>query len=264
MKNNLISICAVSITAAFFFACSDESSTNNVEDNVTYGTLTDSRDGHSYKTLTIGGQTWMAENLNYRYVGIKQECCEDEGMSDSTSWCYNDDAANCIKYGRLYTWSSAMDSAGLVSDANAVAACGNEKTCSPNIPHRGVCPEGWHVPTLAEWSSFATAVGGKKCGEQDECEVVGAQLKSTSGWKESGRAWAYDNGYDDIGFNALPGGVRGRYGSFIQEGEYASFWSATEEDDGHAFYRYAVNYDSTFKAFSNYKPVGLYLRCVKD
>lgn len=255
----------MSLATAILLACGGESSSSSAEDNVTYGTMTDARDGMSYKTLTIGNQTWMAENLNYRYVGVKHDCCEGDGMSDSSSWCYNDDAANCSKYGRLYSWSAAMDSAGLVSAANAEAACGYETTCTPNVPHQGLCPEGWHVPTLTEWSTLATVVSGKKCGDTDDCPNVGFMLKSTGGWdRYSNSSLSRSDGDDVIGFTALAGGVRGRYGSYLDFGEYASFWSATESDGGYAYYRYAVNYDSTFRAIANYKPAGLYIRCVKD
>ncbi|PWJ61119.1 MULTISPECIES: fibrobacter succinogenes major paralogous domain-containing protein [unclassified Fibrobacter] len=263
-KNRLIGACVASLASILLIACGSGSSSSSADDNVTYGTLTDSRDGQSYKTLTIGGQTWMAENLNYRYVGVKHDCCEGKGMTDSSSWCFNDDAGNCSKYGRLYSWSAAMDSAGLVSSANADAACGNETTCTPNVPHRGVCPEGWHVPTLAEWSSFATVVGGKKCGDTEKCPNVGGILKSTSGWLDEGGFFARYDGYDEIGFTVLPGGVRGINGRYLKEGEQGSFWSTAEIDEGNAYYRYAVNYDSTFIPYSNYKPVGLYIRCVKD
>ena len=81
---------------------------NDTEDNCEYGTLTDDRDGQTYKTVKIGEQWWMAENLNYRYI----QQTYNGGEKDSSSYCYNDDPANCEKYGRLYLWSAAMDSAG--------------------------------------------------------------------------------------------------------------------------------------------------------
>ncbi|MBO4437544.1 MAG: hypothetical protein J5791_11750, partial [Fibrobacter sp.] len=70
------------------------------EDNCEYGTLTDSRDGQTYKTVEIGSQVWMAENLNYAYTGVLYN--NSGYTSDSTSWCFGNDPANCIKYGRLY------------------------------------------------------------------------------------------------------------------------------------------------------------------
>ena len=86
------------------------------EDNCEYGTLTDKRDGKVYKTVKIGFNWWMAENLNYAYL-------QPTGGLDSSSFCYKDSAEYCEKYGRLYLWSAAMDS---------------------------VCPEGWHIPSLEE------------------------------------------------------------------------------------------------------------------
>ena len=84
--------------------------------NIDYGEMTDSRDGQVYKTVKIGNQIWMTENLNFAYTSVPYKYEDD--ASDSTSWCYDDDPANCTKYGRLYTWAAAMDSAGLISVAN--------------------------------------------------------------------------------------------------------------------------------------------------
>ena len=78
--------------------------------DATANTLTDLRDGKTYKTVTIGRQIWMAENLNYAYTDVFYK--RDNYTSDSTSWCYDNDPANCAKYGRLYTWAAAMDSLG--------------------------------------------------------------------------------------------------------------------------------------------------------
>ena len=105
-------------------------------DTCEYGTLTDERDGQTYKTVTIGTQIWMAENLNYAYTGVpyKYTYKDSSYTSDSTSWCYDNVPANCATYGRLYTWAAAMDSVGTWS-ANG-KGWGYGKTCSPSISRR--------------------------------------------------------------------------------------------------------------------------------
>ena len=157
----------------------------------------DARDGQTYKTVKIGSRVWMAENLNYE---------------TANSYCYNDSAEYCEKYGRLYTWAAAMDSAGTWS-ANG-KGCGYNKTCSPTYPVRGVCPDGWHLPAQTEWNSLFSAVGGQS--------NAGKKLKSTSGWNENG------NGKDAFSFSALPAGVRYRNGDYHSEGDLTYFWSSTE------------------------------------
>ena len=197
------------------------------------GTMTDSRDGQTYKTVPIGTQTWMAENLNYE---------------TANSYCYNDKVSNCTKYGRLYTWASAMDSAGTWS-ANG-KGCGDNKTCSPTYPVRGVCPEGWHLPTRAEWNTLFTSVGGQS--------TAGKMLKSTSGWNGSG------NGTDAFGFSALPAGFRDYNDDYYNEGNYAYFWSSTEGFSYDAFNVY-LGYDYVVAYLDDYNKYGWFsVRCVKD
>ena len=95
------------------------------EDNCEYGTLTDERDGKTYKTVKIHNKWWMAENLDYA-DSAKTPSLEGK------SWCYADDPENCAKYGRLYIWSAAT-----------VA-----------------CPDKWHLPDHDEWYGLLLAVGG--------------------------------------------------------------------------------------------------------
>jgi len=127
--------------------------------------------------------------------------------------------ANCAKYGRLYSWATAM---GLD------ASC-NSKTCSGQIQpkHKGVCPSGWHIPSKEEWSTLENFVG---LGD------TGYKLKTTSGWQEfsSGQG----NGTDNYGFAALPSGRGSTSGNFnsINYGSY--WWSTMEKDAGYSYYRY--------------------------
>ena len=200
---------------------------------VTKGSITDTRDGHSYKTVTIGSQTWMVENLNYE---------------TADSYCYGDTPSYCTKYGRLYTWAAAMDSVGSWS-ANG-KGCGYGKTCSPTYPVRGVCPEGWHLPTQTEWNTLFTAVGGQS--------TAGKMLKSTSGWNSSG------NGTDAYSFSALPAGGRGGNGHFNYEGNNAYFWSSTDDNSYYA-YSMILYYNGDYAGLDDgNEGYGFSVRCVKD
>ena len=197
------------------------------------GSLTDSRDGQTYRTVTIGSQTWMAQNLNYK---------------TANSYCYVDNPSNCTKYGRLYTWAAAMDSAGTWS-ANG-KGCGYGKTCTPTYPVRGVCPTGWHLPTQTEWDTLFTAVGGYS--------TAGTKLKSTSGWYGNG------NGTDAYSFSALPAGNRYNSGGYSYEGNYADFWSSTE-DNSYSAYIVSLDYYGGNANLNYYgKNDGFSVRCVKD
>lgn len=219
-------------------------------DTCEYGTLTDERDGQTYKTVKIGTQTWMAENLSYAYTGVpyKYTYKDSSYTSDSTSWCYRDSVEYCTKYGRLYTWAAAMDSVGTWSTNGK--GCGYDKTCTPTYPVRGVCPEGWRLPTKAEFETLFTAVGGSS--------TAAKMLKSTSGWNRSG------NGTDAYAFSALPAGLKYYDGDSYNEGLSAYFWSSSERSSIIAYGMYLdYSYDSadlsTHSKFNGYS-----VRCVQD
>ena len=203
---------------------------------VVKGAMTDERDGQTYKTVTIGAQTWMAENLNFGTDG---------------SVCYNDSAEYCAKYGRLYQWSDAMDCVGRWS--NVGKGCGSFGTCEPEGAVRGVCPEGWHLPTKKEWEILFAAAGGKNS--------AGAKLRSSSGWKND------RNGTDDYSFTAVPAGAMGIWAkeTFINGGDYAFIWSSTEKGSFDAYYVY-LKFGSEEAAFNTYHPKDFWhsVRCVKD
>ena len=164
----------------------------------------------------------MTENLNYAYTGVPF----DNGFytSDSTSWCYDNDPTNCAKYGRLYTWAAAMDSVGEWSTNGK--GCGFidfYKTYSTTYPVRGVCPEGWHLPTQTEWNTLFTAVGGQS--------TAGQKLKAASGWN----AFSSITNEDTFGFSALPAGYRDDCGDYYDVGYGAYFWSSTEGNSSRAY-----------------------------
>ena len=204
------------------------------------GVTIDPRDKQIYRVVTIGEQTWMAENLNYK---------------TEKSWCGGgrmENEGDCSKYGRLYTWAAAIDSAKLYKDK--ALYCGYGRTCSLPDTVYGICPPGWHLPDTTEWNKLLTVVGGKS--------KAGKILKSQTGWKD------YDgtsgNGTDAYGFSALPAGYRSSSGNFYDEGNYADFWIATESNGGSA-YRVNLYYDDE-NAYLNYnnKNDAFSVRCIKD
>ena len=235
---NKFTFCGFLCALCFIIACGDGLIEQNAVDpsTVIAGSLTDSRDGRTYKTVTIGTQTWMAQNLNYE---------------TANSYCYSDNVGKCTQYGRLYTWAAAMDSAGTWSTNGK--GCGYNKTCSPTYPVRGVCPTGWHLPTMAEFETLITAVGGTS--------TAGTKLKSTSGWNSSDNSVS---GTDAYSFSALPAGSRGSKWGYYYGGYYADFWSSTEDDYDYAYHMSLdYNYDNAF-LYSYYKYYGFSVRCVKD
>jgi len=190
-------------------------------------TFTDSRDGQTYSAVTIGTQTWMAENLNY-----------DAGDG---SVCYDSLASNCDTYGRLYDWATVMDGA-------------SSSESSPSGV-QGVCPVGWHVPSDAEWETLVKYVDPNASGNSSN--NAGTKLKSKSGWNNNG------NGTDEYGFSALPGGG-GSSVDFGNAGDFGNWWSATEVGASSARSRYMdYNYDFVDR-FSNHKTNLYSVRCVRD
>ena len=147
----------------------------DTEDNCEYGTLTDERDGHVYKTVKVGDQWWMAENLNFRYMQKTKKL-------DSSSFCINDSLENCEKYGRLYLWSAAMDSAKLYSPNNR--ECGEAGLCNQYASVRGVCPEGWHLPYYDEWDIVDSVTFLKGFDDPFGLNVIPTVMWNDSAWLE--------------------------------------------------------------------------------
>ena len=207
--------------------------------NIAYGEMTDSRDGHVYKTVKIGEQVWMAQNLNYK---------------TATSYCFNDSTEYCEKYGRLYTWAASVDK------SEKECGLGNEcNLASGNI--RGICPDGWYLPSEDDFETLINAVGGKK--------GASTKLKSLSGWRDDDGVSG--NGTDTFGFSALPVGV-GMQG-FYGEGYNTHFWGSTEcgsasaADKGYSCASImSLDYDDVDVNLRSYaaKDFKFSVRCIKD
>lgn len=206
------------------------------EDNCEYGVLTDARDGHSYKTVKIGDQVWMVDNLNFETDG---------------SFCLNDSLENCEKFGRLYTWAVVMDSVGLFGTNGK--GCGKDTTCSVKFPVRGICPEGWHVPEKDEFFLLIRVVTDTSKGINPALA-----LKSTSGWSED------VNGLDAFGFNASPVGEKDLFGDFSYSTFSQSFWCANESSSGSsAFAGFQGTLDGVVMGSCD-KRYAFPIRCIAD
>ncbi|MCQ2109048.1 MAG: hypothetical protein MJZ05_09840 [Fibrobacter sp.] len=238
----------------------DKASWEYLNPEIAYGTLTDDRDGQVYRTVTIGTQTWMAENLNYAYTGVPYEY--DGDSSNSTSWCRDNDPANCAKYGRLYTWSAAMDSAGIVDSNGVGKGCGVGNGCIGMA--RGVCPSGWHLPSYDEFETLIKYVDpdaesyGHIGNKHVRSSTAANRLKSKFEWDSVGV------GLDTYGFSAISSGIT--YDPDADLSFYyapAQFWSNDGNSREFAYSLIMYNNDETvvnWHAMSS----AISVRCVKD
>lgn len=196
-------------------------------------------DGNVYHTVVIGTQTWMVENLKttrYRNgdsigttypatLNIKSE------SNQKYQWAYNGNESNVAIYGRLYTWYAATNS-------------------------RGLCPNGWHVPTREEWLTLTSFLGGQKAAYEKLKEA------GTLHWNSPN-----SDASNETGFTVLPGGGRFR-DSFQDLGICTHFWTSSEFDSENAF-RILFTKDTSPDCCGNYsgcchKRLGWSIRCIKD
>jgi uncharacterized protein (TIGR02145 family) len=200
----------------------------------TTGTTVTDIDGNVYNTVTIGTQVWMAENLktsHYRNGDPIPQVTDSTQWENlgSGAWCYyNNDPANGTIYGKLYNWYTVNDP-------------------------RDLAPQGWHIPTDAEWTTLTTFLGGGN--------VAGGKLKETGT-----SHWLSPNfgATNESGFTGLPGGYRWYLGTFVYVGNYGVWWSSTEDYTSNAWGRFLIYSGSYIYLGSSSKPIGFSVRCVKD
>lgn len=192
-------------------------------------------DGNVYKTVTLGSQVWMAENLkvtHYRNGDVIPNVTDSSEWAGLTTgaYCeYDNDITNVANYGRLYNWYAVDDS-------------------------RGLAPEGWHVPSDAEWQTLVDFLGGD--------DVAGGKMKEVDTTH-----WISPNigATNESGFSALPGGYRYNYGEYNHIGTNADFWSTTESfSSDYIYFRFIRNNTPDIFIFDVRKPYGFSIRCVKD
>jgi uncharacterized protein (TIGR02145 family) len=203
-----------------------------------YGSNITDIEGNSYKTVYIGTQLWMGENLK---TSKYSDGTTIPNITNFTEWSsnttgalayYNNDAVNNAKYGKLYNWYAVS------------------KTTNGN---KNVCPTGWHVPTDAEWTVLTDYLGG--------AIVAGGKLKEvgTTNWN-SPNTGATNTSL----FTGLPGGFRGRSGSYYNVGDYGRWWSSSEGSPLDALYRYLnISYGDAIGSISS-KGSGFSVRCLRD
>ena len=191
-------------------------------------------DGNTYQTIMIGNQVWMAENLKVTHYRNGDAIPNVTGKTAwghlrTGAWCnYANIADNAATYGRLYNWYAVNDP-------------------------RGITPEGWHVPTDAEWQTLIDYLGGPS--------VAGGKMK------ESGKNhWNSPNTNvpNRSGFSGLLGGFRYSFGNYGSMGTTVSFWSSSDVNSSQAWTRYLSGGNSKVNRRSYGKQGGFSVRCVKD
>ena len=179
------------------------------------------------QTVVIGNQEWMKTNS---VVG---------------GYCYNNDPANCTVMGALYTWQQAM-----AGDTTEGA--------------QGICPDGWHIPTLDEAQTLFAILGGR--------DVVGPKMKSAGKW-EFARATCTPAANNSSGFSAIPAGTRYSTGTYTGNTITTMWWTSTKVEGTapgyEAAYYFGVRYGSTDGKMGQLyvNPVraqGISVRCIKD
>lgn len=192
------------------------------------------RKDKNIRTVRIGDQVWMQNNLDintFRNGDLIIEITTEEEWIDAganrlPAWCYfENNPKNGKKYGRLYNWYAVTDP-------------------------RGLAPEGFKVPTEADWKQLALHIGG--------ANTAGTKLKSKRGWLEKG------NGTNESNFKGLPGGNRNADGTFYFLGEYAFWWTSTGVGQRSARHVNLKNYTDDITFDGAYQRTGFSVRCIKE
>lgn len=197
-----------------------------------------------YPTVLIGGQCWMAANIN---TGTRIDSTQSPLLNDTIEkYCYADLEENCDTYGALYTWDEMMN-------YNTTAGA------------QGICPDGWHIPTDDEWKLLEGFSDTQFPSGDPEWDIAGwrgldagLQLKNESGWTQNG------NGSNLYDFNALPAGYLEYTGGYFRITEGAYFWSSTESDTDHAWRRGFHFSKNGVHRWAYEKTAARSVRCLKD
>ena len=197
--------------------------------DIDYGTMTDPRDGKTYRTVDIEGTIWMAENLNYTDHEVGK------------SYCFKGDEEICKLYGRFYSRDAAMNSSKCEYGASCLLG---------NDPIQGVCPDGWHIPTYSETQVLV-----------DLADRKAQPLMATMGWgvKDS---LSVGPGTDTYGLSFVGTGLFDYRDNYSNIGQYAYMWVYYQERDMYYLLIRSQDNEAYIFNFGTYEAV-LSVRCVK-
>ena len=201
--------------------------------------------GQVYHTGQIGNQCWLKQNLNIGKMIMGDQDQTNNGQIEK--YCYNNDSENCAIYGGLYQWAE------IVKYLNGAS---NNSSWNP-VPTGnviGICPNGWHIPSDADWNILINQLGGN--------EVAGGKMKTATGWAPG---WSRNgNGSNISGFTGLPTGGRFDGGNFSHLMSTGAIWLSPEYNNFSAWYG-GLTYLSAYASLSHFsKDLGRGCRCVQD
>ena len=213
-------------------------------------TVTD-RDSNVYNTVQVGNQCWMKENLRTTQYADGTPILQGSDASDADAyWFYpNGNPSNKPTYGLLYNWIALMHG----TDGSSANPSGVQ----------GICPDGWHVPSDAEWTQLTNYVSSR--GQyicNNNTNFIAKVLAATTGWSSNNTTCSIGNNLESnnaTGFGALPAGDH-NYGF----GMLGRYWSATNSGNNNAYYRYFYYASPGIQRYTNYKSYGYSVRCVRD
>jgi uncharacterized protein (TIGR02145 family) len=182
--------------------------------------------GKTYITVQIGSQCWLRENLDVGAMIQGTDTAYDNGVIEK--YCYKNDPVNCNTYGGLYQWEEAM-----------------QYMMKPGT--QGICPPGWHVPTLAEFQTLDTTVGE----DGNALKAIGQGVGNGAGTNTSG-------------FSAMFGAFRYHDGLFYDVGRSTYVWSSTRADSTFTYYLTLYHDGGDVNLLSNPKDYGYSVRCIKN
>ncbi|OWV05501.1 MULTISPECIES: FISUMP domain-containing protein [unclassified Fibrobacter] len=232
-----------------------------------YEYFVDDRDGQFYRSIPIGNQTWMAQNLNY---AVDSSWCAGGIATSPDDFTQGD----CEKYGRVYRWASAMN---IPDEYNEISAVGT--VVDTTKEYQGACPNGWHVPNHHEWYALEDYIYTNI--DPDSSHSISEHLKSDSLWVD-GYGWMgsgddrvkveIPKGINSVGLNILPVGSFIYYDSKVYPsyfGQDSRLWSVNETYNTGVyvvFFSYSTDYKTLkyYKGSAAFKNWAWSLRCLKN